>query len=64
MTLEQVTLTLLEGEQFRYFHEGSWKDGYHDPLTRMFVSVADDTIVTVMARVRPRYIANLKAGAP
>ncbi len=55
---------LTNGEGFRYFHEGSWKDGYYDRSTGVFVGVIDEVITTVIRGASESYIANLRAGAP
>jgi len=49
---------------FNYFHEGVWKAGFYDPALKIFVSVVDGKIVTVINKVKPQYIENLKRMIP
>jgi hypothetical protein len=51
-------------QPFRYFHDGSWKTGYYDPASGVFVGVAENTITTVINNAKPQYIENLKAAQP
>ena len=64
-----IALTLIEdaianGESFRYFHEGIWKDGYYESNSGVFVGMIDDLVTTVIKGASEGYIANLRAGAP
>ena len=61
---EEVYSVIQRTKPFRYFHEGVWKTGYYDPVTRIFVGQVGDTITTVMARVNARYIESIKGEMP
>jgi hypothetical protein len=57
-----VARTVLGGDHFRYFHDGTWKDGYYDRSSTTFVGVKDEIVTTVIKGATESYIANLKAG--
>ena len=48
----------LQLEPFRYFHDGTWKLGYYDPINRILVAVAEmgNIVTTVITNVKPQYI--------
>ena len=57
----ELVLQILENTvPFRYVHGGSQKQGYYDNRRKIFVSVAGDTVTTVMASVSERYIETLR----
>ncbi len=64
VTLEQVQATINNSESFQYFHQGVWKIGYYDPISRIFVAEVDGTIITVITNVKPQYIENLQSVIP
>jgi hypothetical protein len=64
VTLEQVQTTISNSKPFQYFHEGVWKTGFYDPVTKIFVGQAGETVTTVIANVKPQYIENLQKVAP
>ncbi len=64
VTLEQVQATINNSESFQYFHQGVWKIGYYDPISRIFVAEVDGTIITVITNVKPQYIENLQSVLP
>lgn len=58
-----MVLQVLEGAiPFRFSHGGSERLGYFDPRTRILVTVADETVITVVANVSERYVEILKKG--
>ena len=57
----ELALHILENAiPFRYVHAGSEKQGYYDAQRRIFVSVAGDTVTTVMIGVNEQYIEGLR----
>jgi len=64
LTVDQVEGVVNSAQPFRYFHGGSWKTGYYDPASRVFVGRAGNTITTVINNAKPQYIENLKAAQP
>ena len=57
----ELALQIIENAiPFRYVHAGSEKQGYYDARRRIFVSVADDTVTTVMIGVSDQYIEGLR----
>jgi hypothetical protein len=57
-----VLQVLEEAIPFRFSHDGSERLGYFDPRTRILVTVADETVITVVANVSDRYVEILKKG--
>ncbi len=49
----------LQQPSFQYIHDNILKTGFYDPVTKIFVAVADDIILTVIDNVTPQYIQNL-----
>jgi len=62
--MEQVQKIVNTAQSFRYFHDGAWKTGYYDPVSKIFVAEAEGVITTVIAKVNPQYIENLKKLVP
>ena len=57
----ELALHILENAiPFRYVHAGSEKQGYYDAQRKIFVSVAGDTVTTVMIGVNEQYIEGLR----
>ena len=54
----------LKQQPFRYFHNGTWKNGYYDPGSNIFLGSVDGRVTTVINNVKPGYIDNLKAAGP
>ena len=48
---------------FSYFHGGSIRLGYYESSRKIFVSVANDTVITVVAHVSEGYIERLRKKA-
>ena len=57
---EQVLHILKNSVPFRYVHGGYSKLGYYDSMREILVTVAGNTVTTVMARVSERYIQALR----
>jgi hypothetical protein len=51
-------------KSFEYFHDGVWKTGFHDPLSRLFIGTANGDITTVIGNASRNYIKNLMAAQP
>lgn len=50
---------------FNYWHNNTWKVGYYDPGTNVFVGTVNGVATTVITPAAgPQYIANLLAAAP
>ena len=64
VSLEQVQKVVNTTQPFRYFHEGAWKTGYYDPVSQIFVAEVEGVITTVIAKVKPQYIENLRKLGP
>jgi hypothetical protein len=47
ITLEQIINAMTHGEAFRDYHSETWKDGYYERQTRVFVGAVGDLVVTV-----------------
>jgi RHS repeat-associated protein len=58
ISLEQLE-NALQQKPFQYFHDGVWKTGFYDPISKIFVSVYNQLIITVINKVDPNYIQNL-----
>lgn len=41
-------------------HSGTWKLGYYDGARKIFVTVKENTVITVMTHVEERYIQRLR----
>ncbi len=61
VSIEQVQKIVNTAQSFRYFHDGAWKTGYYDPVSKIFVAEVEGVITTVIAKVNPQYIENLKS---
>jgi len=62
--VQDVKNTIEGGEEFKYFHDGTWKTGYYDSKTNIFVGKGDK-ITTVIEPTNPEnYIKNLKSKLP
>jgi RHS repeat-associated protein len=59
ITLKQVEETILNGDTFKYFHEGEWKQGYYNPKTKLFIGSVGNRITTIIDNVKQKYIDNL-----
>jgi len=59
----QVQSIIQNIQPFEYFHEGIWKSGYYDPISKIFVARVDKLVRTVIANVKPQYVENLKRAA-
>lgn len=68
MTERGVSISALEktlGQTpFRYFHEGAWKTGFYDPISRIFAGSINGELTTVIRGASQRYIDNLMRAAP
>lgn len=62
---EQVKNTMQQ-KPFEYFHDSSWKNGYYDASTKVFVGQAKGSgqVTTVINNASPNYINNLKSPKP
>lgn len=60
---EAEVLKTLEVQPFPYYHDNTWKQGYYDPQSKIFVGVGDN-ITTVINNAKPQYITNLKSAKP
>jgi hypothetical protein len=50
---------------FNYWHNNTWKVGYYDPGTNVFVGTVNGVATTVITpSAGPQYVANLLAAAP
>jgi hypothetical protein len=54
----------LRAQPFQYYHEGVWKAGYYDPVSRIFVGELQGKVLTVISDVKPQYIENLLRAKP
>ena len=63
ISIDALDSTLTQ-QPFQYWHEGVWKTGYYDPLTKIFAGTVDDTVTTVIGKATQNYINNLKAVTP
>lgn len=61
---QQLQNVVKTGESFKYLHEGIWKTGYYDPVSKIFTGTINDKITTVIKDVSPNYINNLKSLQP
>ncbi len=57
ITAEQVK-NVLQSQSFSYYHEGTWKTGYYDPASKIFVGRVGNKITTVINNVTPNYVRN------
>jgi hypothetical protein len=60
ISLEEVESAFENAESFSYFHEGVWKTGYYDPVSKIFMGEINGTVTTVINNTSPQYIQNLK----
>lgn len=51
-------------ESFRCFHEGVWKTGFYDPVSKVLVGSVNGEVTTVFGNATAKYISNLKAAHP
>ena len=63
VSMGQVQSIIQNIQPFEYFHEGIWKSGYYDPISKIFVARVDKLVRTVIANVKPQYVENLKRAA-
>lgn len=63
ISIDAVESTLSQ-PSFDYFHQGVWKVGYYDPVSRVFVGSVNGVVTTVIDNVSQNYINNLLAAAP
>ena len=56
----------MQQKPFDYFHDNTWKNGYYDPGSKVFVGQMKDTgeVTTVINNAKPNYIDNLKSKKP
>ncbi len=47
-----------------YFHDGTWKTGFYDPSSKVFVGSVNGTITTVVTGASRNYVNNLLAATP
>jgi hypothetical protein len=68
MTQRGISINALDSAlakpSFPYWHEGVWKTGYYDPVTKVFAGTVNDTVTTVINKASQNYINNLKAVTP
>lgn len=57
---ELVLQVLKHTVPVRYMHSGTWKLGYYDGARKIFVTVKENTVITVMTHVEERYIQRLR----
>lgn len=48
----------------RYYHQGTWKVGYYDPKSGLFLGAANGRVTTVIAKASQAYINNLRRARP
>ena len=58
---EMVETVISTAAPFQYIHGGAPKTAYYDPLRRILVTLAGETITTVMIGVSDGYVASLKS---
>ncbi len=64
LSLAEIESALVEARGFQYFHDGAWKIGYYDPVSRIFVGQQQGRVITVISNVKPQYIENLRGLKP
>jgi hypothetical protein len=64
LTVDKVEAVVNDAQPFRYYHAGTWKTGYYDAGSRVFVGSSNGTITTVINDASPNYINNLRAARP
>lgn len=64
ISLSDLETVIKNGESFQYFHEGVWKTGYYDPVSKIFFGVKNAEVTTVIRDVTTNYIDNLKRVKP
>lgn len=68
MTQRRVSIQhaerVLTQKPFKYYHENKWKTGYYEHSSRVLIARTKNTVRTVMNRVTPRYIKNLRDARP
>ena len=57
---KMVETIIASSTPFKYVHGGTTKIGHYDAASQILVTIAGDTITTVMAGVSETYIENLK----
>lgn len=63
MSLQQAEVAL--GQQpSAYFHNGAWKEGFYDPVSKVVLGGAEGRVTTVINNAKQKYIDNLKAASP
>ena len=61
---QAVIRTIDSGVRFIYYHEGEWKIGFYDPVSRLFVGTVGTEVRTVIDDASQSYINNLQAAVP
>ncbi len=64
VAMDQVQTIMNTAKPFQYFHNGVWKTGFYDPVSKIFVGQVDEVITTVITNVKPQYIENLQKATP
>jgi hypothetical protein len=64
LTVDKVEAVVNDSQPFRYYHAGTWKTGYYDPGSRVFVGSSNGTITTVINDASSNYVNNLRAARP
>jgi len=64
LSLPQIESALVGAQEFQYFHEGAWKIGYYDPVSKIFLAQYQGNVITVISNVKPQYIENLRGLKP
>ncbi|WP_160295443.1 RHS repeat-associated core domain-containing protein [Demequina aurantiaca] len=54
----------LAHQPFSYFHQGTWKTGFYDPATQVFLGSVRGKLTTVIKGASSKYIDNLKVAKP
>lgn len=63
ISLEAIHRAMNEGKRFDYFHDGTWKVGFYDRDSGVFVGTVGDTVLTVIT-VSDDYIQRLLKVTP
>jgi hypothetical protein len=58
ISFEQID-NALQQQPFNYLHEEVLKTGFYDPVSRIFIAIYENTILTFISDVNPQFIQNL-----
>ncbi|NGX36624.1 MAG: hypothetical protein K1000chlam1_01474, partial [Candidatus Anoxychlamydiales bacterium] len=61
-----VLSVIQKNKPIKYYHAGTWKRGFYDKKSKIFVaeSIKENSIITVINNVKPKYIKNLMRNKP